>query len=70
MTIRFLQSVPSENPNFPFQPGQVITVPAPSDYLLSLLDGIRAEVVPTDDTERAIEPDPSRSEPRRRKRHG
>jgi hypothetical protein len=63
MTIRFLQTVESENPGFPFMAGQVITVPAPSPYLLSLLDGVRAEVVPTDDTERAVVPALEQPEP-------
>jgi uncharacterized phiE125 gp8 family phage protein len=36
--------------------GQVISVTAPSPFLLSLLDGVHAEAVPTDDTERAVEP--------------
>lgn len=45
MQIRFLQTIASENPGFPFQAGQVIHVTAPSPYLLELLDGVRAEVV-------------------------
>jgi hypothetical protein len=45
MTIRFLQTCQSENPAFPFQAGQVITIPAPSRFFLDLLDGVRAEVV-------------------------
>lgn len=68
MTIRFLETCPSENPAFPFQAGQVISVTAPSAFLLSLIDGVRAEVVKTDDTERAIAPEPERAEPVRRKR--
>jgi hypothetical protein len=58
MTIRFLQTCPSESPAYPFQAGQVIVVPAPSRYLLSLLDGIRAEAMKTDPTERAVTDDP------------
>jgi hypothetical protein len=64
MTIRFLQTVASENPSFPFQAGQVINVPAPSGYLLSLCDGVRAEVVRTDDTERAVQAPAEQPEPR------
>jgi hypothetical protein len=64
MTIRFLQTVASENPAFPFQAGQVIDVPAPSGYLLSLCDGIRAEVVRTDDTEHAVLAPAEQPEPR------
>ena len=67
MTIRFLQTVASEKPDFPFMAGQIIEVSAPSEYLLSLLDGIRAEVVPTDDSERAIAPDAEQPEPVRQK---
>jgi hypothetical protein len=70
MTIRFLQACPSENPEFPFQAGQIITVAAPSDYVLSLLDGVRAEVVKTDETEAAIEPAPEQPEPIRKRRRG
>jgi hypothetical protein len=71
VTIRFLQTVASDNPEFPFQAGQVITVERPSAYLLSLLDGVQAEVVPVDDTERAVEqvaeqPEPARVKGRRR----
>jgi hypothetical protein len=54
MTIRFLQTVASENPEFPFMAGQVIDVPAPSAFLLGLVDGVRAEAVKTDNTERAV----------------
>jgi hypothetical protein len=63
MTIRFLQTTPSESPEYPFQAGQVITVACPSPYLLSLLDGKRAEAVRTDETERAVEPSAERAEP-------
>jgi hypothetical protein len=64
MVIRFLQTVPSENPDYPFMAGQVIAVACPSTFLLSLLDGKRAEVVRTDATERAIEPPIERAEPK------
>lgn len=67
MTIRFLQAVPSENPEFPFQAGQVIEVACPSPYLLSLLDGVRAEVVRTEGEEVAVEPEAERAEPVRRR---
>ena len=71
MQIRFLQTVPSENPDFPFQAGQLVTTTAPSTYLLSLIDGIRAIVVRSDDTERAVartdeQPEPARKRGRRR----
>jgi hypothetical protein len=62
MTIRFLQTVPSGNPNFPFQAGQIITIDDPAPFM-HLLDGVRAEVVSTDTTERAIEPDAEQPEP-------
>lgn len=45
MQIRFLQTTPSENADYPFTAGQVITVSVPSPFLLSLCDGIRAELV-------------------------
>lgn len=67
MVIRFLQTVASEHPEFPFQAGQVIAVACPSRFLLSLVDGVRAEAVPTDETERAILPAPQQPEPMRRK---
>lgn len=67
MVIRFLQTCPSENPEYPFQVGQVITVTCPSPYLLSLVDGVRAEAVPTDSSERAVIPTLSQPEPPRRK---
>ncbi len=71
MRIRFLQTVASENPYVPFQAGQVIEVTDPSPYLLSLLDGERAELVRLDETERAIAvdatvPEPARPKGRRR----
>jgi hypothetical protein len=69
MTIRFLQTVPSENPEFPFQAGQVISVACPSRYLLSLIDGVRAYAIKTDDTERAVAPKPERAV-RSSRRHG
>ena len=64
MIIRFLQTIASENPAFPFQPGQVISVAAPSEYLLSLLDGVHAEAVKPDLMERAVEPETERPEPK------
>jgi hypothetical protein len=54
MTIRFLQTCQSENPAFPFMAGQVIHVPAPSAFLLGLVDGVRAEAVRADGVERAV----------------
>jgi hypothetical protein len=44
VTIRFLQTVESGNPEFPFQPGQVIHVDDPTPFL-KLLDGVRAVAV-------------------------
>lgn len=54
MTIRFLQTTPSELQDFPFQAGQVITVETPSRFLLSLLDGVRAEAVPDTEPDLAV----------------
>jgi hypothetical protein len=45
VTIRFLQTTPSDNPEYPFQAGQIISVDQPSEFLLGLLDGVRAEAV-------------------------
>jgi len=63
MRIRFLQTCPSANPDVPFQAGQVIDVAEPSPELLELLDGVQAVVLPSDDSERAIEPDAEQPEP-------
>jgi hypothetical protein len=68
MTIRFLQTVPSQNAEFPFQAGQIITVTAPSDFILSLVDGVRAEVLRVDTTERAVAPAVTTPEPTLTKR--
>jgi hypothetical protein len=73
MTIRFLQTIASQNPEFPFQAGQIITVAAPSEFILSLVDGVRAEVLRVDTTERAVAPadttpEPTLSKRRRRSR--
>lgn len=70
MKIRFLQPTSSENPDFPFQAGQVIDVAAPSEFLLSLIDGVQAEVVSEDDTERTIEPESEQPEPKARRGRG
>lgn len=63
MKIRFLQTTASDNPDAPFQAGQVIDVAEPSPYLLSVLDGVMAEVVRSDDTERAVAPEDEQPEP-------
>jgi hypothetical protein len=70
VTIRFLQTVPSENPDYPFTAGQVITVAAPSPFLLSLLDGVRAEVVKGLDEQLAIEPAGETPEPEPQPKRG
>jgi hypothetical protein len=63
MTIRFLQTVDSEIPGYPFTAGQVITVPAPSPRLIDLLSAGLAEAVSDDCTERAEAPAAARPEP-------
>jgi hypothetical protein len=68
MTIRFLQTVPSQNPEYPFQAGQIIYMAAPSGFLLQFVDGIRAIAIPEDQEERAVEAPADRPEPVRRKR--
>lgn len=71
MTIRFLQTVPSENPEMPFRAGQVITVTYPSPMLLDYLDGERAELVREDATESAVLVPAEQPEPSRKgRRHG
>ena len=67
MQIRFLQTVASEVSDYPFMAGQVISVTAPSPFLLRFLDGIHAEVVKAED-ERAVAPEMEQPEPVRRKR--
>jgi hypothetical protein len=67
MTIRFLQTVQSENSDFPFMAGQVISVTAPSPFLLSLVDGVRAEAVKAED-ERAVMQQDETPEPSRKRR--
>lgn len=67
MKIRFLQTVASENPDLPFQPGQIIQVETPSPYMLSLLDGLQAEILRTDESEQAIELEQEQPEPVRRR---
>lgn len=68
MTIRFLQTVASGAPGYPFQAGQTIEVAVPSDYLLDLCDGIRAVIVKTDETERAVAPSYEIPEPKAKRR--
>jgi len=65
--IRFLQTCPSDSPDAPFQPGQVIDVAHPSPALLALVDGVNAVAVPVDDTERAVETNTEQPEPVRGK---
>jgi len=73
MTIRFLQTVSSESQSLPFMAGQLISTTAPSQFLLDLLDGVRAEAV-KDEDERAVAPEAEQPEPvavkrRRRRKH-
>lgn len=51
MTIRFLQTARSSNPDFPFLAGQVITVAEPTAEMVAALNDGRAEAVKTDDVE-------------------
>ena len=67
MKIRFLQTTPSDNPEYPFMAGQVITVAQPTPSLLRLIDDEHAEIVREDAIERAVvAPDPT-PEPLRKK---
>lgn len=63
MTIRFLQTVASGIPNVPFVAGQEIHVSDPPRFLLDLCDGVRAVIVRSDETERAVMPSIERTEP-------
>ena len=66
MIIRFLQTCPSGSPEYPFQAGQTIEVAVPPPFLLELCDGIRAVIVKTDHTERAVAPAVEQPEPVRK----
>lgn len=48
----------------PFQAGQVIHVPAPSRSMLDAIAAGSAEIVRTDDTERAVAPQTEQPEPK------
>lgn len=67
MRIRFLQTCPSESPDAPFQPGQVIDIAHPSRALLALVDGVNAVAVAVDESERAVAPEDEQPEPARAK---
>jgi hypothetical protein len=45
MTIRFLQTTPSEAPGAPFMAGQIIHIAEPPAWMLAYLDGVHAEAV-------------------------
>ena len=71
MVIRFLQTCPSGDPEYPFMAGQMIEVYAPPPFLLELLDGVRAEVVRTaEPIEVAVQPAYDVPERRRRVKRG
>lgn len=67
MTIRFLQTCPSENPDYPFMAGQVISVACPTPLIRTHLANGMAEAVKTDDTERAVAPEIEPAEPKRKR---
>jgi hypothetical protein len=52
-TIKFLETTPSENPDFPFQPGQVIRVSKLSPSLRKAIQAHQALLL-KDEPERAI----------------
>ena len=68
MLIRFLETVPSQNPDAPFTAGQIINVVCPDASLQRYLDEGLAVAVKTDDSERAIEPEAETPEPADAKR--
>ena len=61
MTIRFLEPVDSGRPEFPFLPGQVITVDVPTAEMLAGLNSGRAEVLGDVTPERATVAVPRRA---------
>lgn len=72
MRLRFLQTTPSSNPEFPFQPGQVIYVTKLTAEMREWLtptgeSGPLAEIV-KDEPERAIAPAADQPEPGKRRR--
>lgn len=46
MTIKFLQTTPSENPDFPFQAGQIVDLPMTKRVQQWIADGFAVVVVP------------------------
>lgn len=54
MRIRILQMLDSGVDGCPFMPGQVIDVANPAPWLLSYLDGEKAEVLRADEPELAV----------------
>lgn len=60
MTIRFLQTTPSPVASAPFMAGQIIHVDQPEQWMLDLIDGVRAEAVTDVEPERAIAQEPVR----------
>ena len=61
MRIKFLESCPSDSPEYPFQAGQIIDVDEPSPHVLGLVASGRA--IRLDIDERAVEPDAATPEP-------
>ena len=61
MTIRFLETVDSGTPSFPFMPGQVISVAVPTEQMLASLREGRAEVLGDVTPERATVAVPRRA---------
>jgi hypothetical protein len=66
--IKFLQTTASKVEGFPFQAGQVIDVTDPPQWMLDLVDGVRAEAVKDDEPEYAVVRAPARSRTKRFKR--
>lgn len=54
MKIRFLETWPSSNPDYPFMPGQIVTVDAPTQEMRQALQGGSAEVVRAEAPELAV----------------
>lgn len=59
MHIRFLETVESERPGFPFTAGQIISVATPTKQMLAWLRSSRAVVLRQEnDEELAVAPEP------------
>jgi hypothetical protein len=52
--LRFLQTTPSDNPEYPFQPGQIIAVEVLTKALRRCVANGMAEILPESESEAAV----------------